>query len=147
MLLKMKKFISIMLLTLFAVGSFISTPTVYAEELQLFTKENVASMNKSELLNALQDKGLILPEDYAAHIDMAENFVYKYTLLIMEGKINANSKPFNYSQSNDLLSNLGTVLYNSGLKENAQSYTSRSYTLQNSTRMSRPRQKIFKLFL
>jgi len=133
MMLKIKKFLSVILLLLFATISFPTTLVANADEPQLLTKENVLSMNKSELLSTLEDKGLVLPEDYATHIDMAENFVYKYTPMIMEGKIDTSINLFSYDQSNEMLSNLGTILYDSGLATSKPFYAKSSYTLQDST--------------
>ncbi|MEG1772674.1 MAG: hypothetical protein RRY79_00765 [Clostridia bacterium] len=81
----------------------------------------------------MKDEGLVLPEDYATHIDMAENFVYKYTPMIIEGKIDTSINLFSYAQSNEMLNNLNTILYDSGLATKKPIYTKRAYTLKNST--------------
>lgn len=104
-------------------ASFLTT-FAYAKEAQVLTREEVLAMDKSELLTALQEEGLILPEDYAAHIEeMAENFVYQYTRKLINGEIDASYPCFNYDQSSELLSNLDSVLRNLGLVANKTSST------------------------
>lgn len=90
------------------------------EETQSLTREDLLAMDQSELLLTLTDHGLILPEDYAAHIEeMAEGFVYEYTPMIMDGEIDPSKGIFNYDQSIEMLRNLGAVLYELGLAPSA----------------------------
>lgn len=79
----------------------------YANEKNSLTKDNISTLNELELLDELFDNGLHLPEDYSSHREMAAQFVYKYTPLIIQGKIEALTLPFNYDQSNELLLGLG----------------------------------------
>lgn len=73
MLHKVKKSIAIVLAVLLVIISFTDASVVNDEELQSLTKEDILNMNKSELLNAIQNNGLILPQDYTTHINMAED--------------------------------------------------------------------------
>ena len=73
MLHKVKKSIAIVLAVLLVIISFTDASVVNAEELQSLTKEDILNMNKSALLNAIHNNGLILPQDYATHINMAED--------------------------------------------------------------------------
>ena len=68
-------------------------------------------MDQSDLLSFLQEEGLVLPEDFDVHItEMSEPFVYKYTPLILEGKIDNSIGRFNYEPSNQMLFRLYAVL-------------------------------------
>ena len=92
----------------------------YAEELPPLTKNALLAMSKSELLTTLKIYGLLLPEDYAAHPELAENFVYHYTPLIMDSTVDASSMAFSYDQSQELLINLCDVLAALGLSSETE---------------------------
>lgn len=93
---KINRYMALLLVFLLLIGT--STTIVYAEETQLLTRDEILAMNKSELLSTLKDNGLLLPEDYATHTELAENFVYKYTPLIMDGTVDPFVQMFNYDQ-------------------------------------------------
>lgn len=122
---------ALLLVFLLLIGT--STTIAYAEETQLLTRDEILAMNKSELLSTLKDNGLLLPEDYATHSDLAETFVFKYTPLIIEGTVDPTAQMFNYDQSNELLHNLGTVLTDLGLSTNSMRSIRSTYTLKNNT--------------
>lgn len=130
---KINKFLPVFALTVFASVIFSVVTTSYATESHALTEEDLLVMSKSELLETLQAEGLILPEDYATHVDMAENFVYKYTPMIIEGTINANENPFNYNHSNEMLHNLGSVLNELDFAANYTLFAQEEYTLQDNT--------------
>lgn len=131
MMLKIKRCLSLLLVFLLVIS--FSVTLVYAKESQFLTREDILAMNKSELLSTLKDKGLFLPEDYATHIELAEKFVYKYTPMILSGKIDTSIMLFNYDQSNEMLSNLSTILCDLGLTTSRMISARSNYTLQNST--------------
>lgn len=135
MMLKIKRCLSLLLVFLLVIS--FSVTLVYAKESQFLTREDILAMNKSELLSTLKDKGLLLPEDYATHIELAEKFVYKYTPMILSGKIDTSIMLFNYDQSNEMLSNLSTILCDLGLTTSRMISARSNYTLQNSTPMVR----------
>lgn len=58
---------------------------------------------------------MVLPMYYNNHRDIAENFVYKFTPLLLEGKIDASVPTFNYMSSNEMLKRLETSLIKKGL--------------------------------
>lgn len=81
-----------------------------------YSNDEILSLDKKELLETLKKDGLNLPSDFAEHKDLAENFVHKYTMLILEGKIDSSGVVFSYTQSNDLLNNLYKVLLKKKVK-------------------------------
>ena len=105
----------------------------YANEKNSLTKDNISTLNELELLDELFDNGLHLPEDYSSHREMAAQFVYKYTPLIIQGKIEALALPFNYDQSNELLLGLEGILREKGLCNESVASVQATYTLQDST--------------
>lgn len=128
---KMKKFLSLVMAFFMIISA--STTIAHAEGPQLLTKDAVLGMSKAELLLTLKDNGLLLPDDYAAHPELAENFVYKYTHLIIDGTVDSEAQMFNYAQSNELLHNLGNVLADLGMGRNSVYSTRSTYTLKNNT--------------
>lgn len=84
------------------------------------------NMEKNELLNFLLDNGLVLPDDYEQHRELAENFVQEYTPLLMNGAINPYVDVFNYSESNELIHNLSEVLCKLNLIKKQPQIMSRS---------------------
>ena len=127
----MKKYIALLMIFFMVVS--ISPTIVCAEETCALTKSDILAMGKSELLLTLKDNGLVLPEDYAAHIELAEAFVFKYTPIIIEGSSDLSDKMFNYNQSNELLSNLVGVLTGLGLVSKVAPLTRSTYTLLDNT--------------
>lgn len=127
----LKKIVALMFVFLLMFG--FSAITACAEETDSITKDDLLAMNKSELLETLVDNGLILPEDYATHRDLAESFVYEYTPLIIDGTVDADNGKFNYDQSNEMLHNLGSVLAELGFVTSNARLVRSTYTLQNST--------------
>ena len=133
-MLHMKKKLLSIVSILLSVVLFSSPAMVYAADLQALTKEEILSMDQSELLSFLQEEGLVLPEDYDVHItEMSEPFVYKYTPLILEGKIDSSVRRFNYEPSNQMLFRLYAVLDRLGLAEDHLTAPMDSYALQDST--------------
>lgn len=132
-MLKIKNLLSKMPVLILVIISLFTTVNVYAAESQILTQKYIAAMSKSELLATLKENGLILPEDYAEHIDLAENFVYEYTPMLIQGKIDPATNPFNYEQSNKMLQNLENVLYNLGLITRRSLLANSNYVLQYST--------------
>ena len=133
-MLRMKKKLLSIVSILLSVILFSSPAMVYAADLQALTKEEILSMDQSELLSFLQEEGLVLPEDYDVHItEMSEPFVYEYTPLILQGKIDSSVRRFNYEPSNQMLFRLYAVLDRLGLAENQSAVPMDSYTLQDST--------------
>ena len=100
MLCRMKKLLLLVFaLLLIPVLSFPAAAR-HAETTALL-REKILSMNPSELLSFLLEEGLVLPEDYDVHItEMSEPFVYEYTPLILQGKIDSSVRRFNYEPSN-----------------------------------------------
>lgn len=127
----MKKNLSLLLVFLMIISPIAMISR--AEETRGLSKEDVLEMSKSELLSTLTDNGLVLPEDYATHSDLAENFVYEYTPLIIEGTVDPAVQMFNYDQSNELLRNLGEVLTDLGMNTNSARSIRSTYTLQDNT--------------
>ncbi len=127
----MNKYLSLLLAFLMIIGY--PATIVHAEETRILTKNDILEMSKSELLSTLKDNGLILTEDYATHNELAENFVFKYTPMVMDGTVDSSIEMFNYVQSNELLSNLGNVLEGMGLTANEARSVRSTYTLQDST--------------
>ena len=133
-MLHMKKKLLSIVSILLSVLLFSSPAMVYAADSQALTKEEILSMDQSELLSFLQEEGLVLPEDYDVHItEMSEPFVYEYTPLILQGKIDSSVRRFNYEPSNQMLFRLYAVLDRLGLAENQSAVPMDSYTLQDST--------------
>lgn len=127
-MLKIKKLVSLLMVLLLVIS--VPTIMVRAEEVRLITREDLLEMDKLTLLSTLMDNGLTLPEDYAEHIEIAESFVYEYTPMIMDGKVDPSIELFNYDQSNELLSDLGTVLCNMGVVQSSRINARSTYTLQ-----------------
>ena len=133
-MLHMKKKLLSIVSILLSIVLFSSSAMVYAADSQALTKEEILSMDQSELLSFLLEEGLVLPEDYDVHItEMSEPFVYKYTPLILEGKIDSSVRRFNYEPSNQMLFRLYAVLDRLGLAENQSAVPMDSYALQDST--------------
>ncbi len=126
-----KRCMSLVLVFLFLLSS--PATIAHAEEAQLLTRDDILEMSKSELLSTLKDNGLLLPEDYATHTELAENFVFKHTPLIIEGTVDSDTHLFNYDQSNEMLSNPGITLADLGLVTNSARLVRSTYTLQKST--------------
>ncbi len=131
-LINLKKWIPMSLLMFFLVMSFLPAQKVSAEEVSL-SKETVLSLEKSALLDVLQEKGLILPEDYENHREMAEKFVSKYTPLILEGQIDPQLERFNYSQSNQMMKSLGDTIESMGFEIESSPESAAAYKLKDST--------------
>lgn len=104
-------------------------PAVYAQGNDLVTKEAILSLDSANLLKTLEVNGMQLPSDYQQHRDMAQSFVSNYVPLLIEGKVNPYVAPFNYDQSNQMLSELTRIL----TKMNVLHAEPFRYTLQNST--------------
>ena len=133
-MLHMKKKLLSIVSILLSIVLFSSPAMVYAADSQALTKEEILSMDQSDLLSFLQEEGLVLPEDYDVHItEMSEPFVYEYTPLILEGKIDSSVRRFNYEPSNQMLFRLYAVLDRLGLAENQSAVPMDSYALQDST--------------
>ena len=128
MILKMKKVVSMLLIILLVI--YFPTYTTHAKETESLTSENLLTLDKTELLSVLLDKGLILTEYYSEYIEVAEGFVYDYTPMIISGELDISHKPFNYDQSNEMLFNLYTVLYDLGLVTGNSINSRSTYTLQ-----------------
>lgn len=105
-----KKSMLILLSTMLVILLAITPISVQAEEYVTSSIETVLSMGKTELLNTLLDKGLVLPRDYEDNRDLAQHFAYKYTPLIINGEVNSNMPIFNAKQSNEMLKNLASTL-------------------------------------
>lgn len=133
-MLHMKKKLLSIVSILLSIVLFSSSAMVYAADSQALTKEEILSMDQSELLSFLLEEGLVLPEDYDVHItEMSEPFVYEYTPLILQGKIDNSIGRFNYEPSNQMLFRLYAVLDRLGLAEDHLTAPMDSYTLQDST--------------
>jgi len=133
MLKQSKKWSSIFLVVLLGIMSLMMSLAVYAQEQLPLSEEVILNMESSELLDALLDRGLVLPKDYDSSRDLAEHFVYKYTSMIINGKINPCIQVFNAKQSNQMLNNLAITLDSmSVFKLEREPYFSR-YTLKHST--------------
>ena len=127
-MLKMKKFVAL-LMVLVLVAS-VPAIRVHAKGTCLITREDLLGMDRLTLLSTLIDNGLTLPEDFEEHIEIAEGFVFEYTPMIMDGRVDPSIELFNYNQSNELLSNLGTVLSNMGMVQSSGINARSTYTLQ-----------------
>lgn len=80
---------------------------------QPLTRDVLLAMDRSELLSALEDKGLLLPEDFAANREETEILIKYFTPRIMENKHKlASLSFFSDSQFKELLINLSAVLEN-----------------------------------
>lgn len=105
----------------------------YADDLKM-TENTILNLEKSELLEYLQNEGLVLPEYYDKHKDIAENFVSDFTPLILNGKIDTSVSSFNLQASNEMLKNLEAVLIKKGLLNGTkiESFATTRYKLKHS---------------
>ena len=118
-MLRMKKKLLSIVSILLSVILFSSPAMVYAADLQALTKEEILSMDQSELLSFLQEEGLVLPEDYDVHItEMSEPFVYNKTPLILEGQLDDSNRPYSYTPSNQMLFRIYAIYEKLGVIEN-----------------------------
>lgn len=132
MLKQRKKLISIFILILIILIAR-NSQFVQANEFSITEKEAIINMEKTELLNTLKSKGLVLPNDYANNKDLAQYFVYKYTPLIINGEINPYMPVFNANQSNEMLKNLASTLESMNVIKLEYLPSPSRYSLQNST--------------
>ena len=118
-MLRMKKKLLSIVSILLSVILFSSPAMVYAADLQALTKEEILSMDQSELLSFLQEEGLVLPEDYDVHItEMSEPFVYSQTPYILKGQLDDSYGRYGYEPSNQLMFRMYAIYEKLGVIEN-----------------------------
>lgn len=74
------------------------------------TKEELLKLNGEELLSFLEKAGLVLPNDFASHREMAVSFVEMYVPEILNSQNSTTAIPLNYTQSVQLFQNLKETL-------------------------------------
>ena len=76
------------ILSLFMIGLLLvmCMPQKSYANVSKLTKETILSLEKDKLLDCLRDEGLVLPQYYENHKEVAEKFVSYFTPLILNGK-------------------------------------------------------------
>ena len=131
-----KKIMSVCLLVFIAILGIFSIMPVSAknnDNSPKITKNEVLEMNAKDLLTVLENNGLVVPKNYSVDNELVESFVYEYTPKIIRGEINPTVGTFGYSKNNELLYNLGSVLFDLNLIDNNSIHTLAAYKLKDST--------------
>lgn len=89
-------------------------------------------MGKSQLFDKLRKDGLVLPSFFNEHKDIAEDFVYEFTPMLLSGQADASVCTFGNWQTYEMLVNLDFILRKQGLLRDSLSEKLR-FSLKNST--------------
>ena len=125
------------ILSLFMIGLLLvmCMPQKSYANVSKLTKETILSLEKDKLLDCLRDEGLVLPQYYENHKEVAEKFVSYFTPLILNGKIDTSVRVFNLQDSNEMLKNLEAILIKKGLinRTRIKTFATNKYKLKDST--------------
>jgi len=113
MLLKFKKYIFFLMLVFLIITLF--PKQNYASESNPSLRLELLSMSKSRLFNKLRKDGLVLPSFFNEHKDIAEDFVYEFTPMLLSGQADASVCTFGNWQTYEMLVNLDLTLRKQGL--------------------------------
>ena len=130
MLLKFKKYIFFLMLVFLIITLF--PKQNYAGESNPRLRLELLSMDKSRLFNELRKEGLVLPSFFNEHRDIAEDFVYEFTPMLLSGQADASVCTFGNWQTYEMLVNLDLTLRKQGLLGDSLS-EKLSFSLKNST--------------
>ena len=87
----------------------------YASESNPRLRLELLSMGKSQLFSKLRKDGLVLPSFFNEHQDIAEDFVYEFTPMLLSGQADASVCTFGNWQTYEMLVNLDLTLRKQGL--------------------------------
>lgn len=113
MLLKFKKYIFFLMLVFLIITLF--PKQNYASESNPSLRLELLSMGKSQLFDKLRKDGLVLPSFFNEHKDIAEDFVYEFTPMLLSGQADASVCTFGNWQTYEMLVNLDLTLRKQGL--------------------------------
>lgn len=113
MLLKFKKFLFLLIIAFLIITLF--PKQNYASESNPSLRLELLSMSKSRLFNKLRKDGLVLPSFFNEHQDIAEDFVYEFTPMLLSGQADASVCTFGNWQTYEMLVNLDLTLRKQGL--------------------------------
>jgi len=113
MLLKFKKFLFLLIIAFLIITLF--PKQNYASESNPSLRLELLSMGKSQLFNKLRKDGLVLPSFFNEHKDIAEDFVYEFTPMLLSGQADASVCTFGNWQTYEMLVNLDLTLRKQGL--------------------------------
>ena len=113
MLLKFKKFLFLLIIAFLIITLF--PKQNYASESNPSLRLELLSMGKSQLFNKLRKDGLVLPSFFNEHKDIAEDFVYEFTPMLLSGQADASVCTFGNWQTYEMLVNLDFILRKQGL--------------------------------
>lgn len=130
MLLKFKKFLFFLMLVFLIITLF--PKQNYASKSNPSLRLELLSMDKSRLFNKLRKDGLVLPSFFNEHKDIAEDFVYEFTPMLLSGQADASVCTFGNWQTYEMLVNLDFILRKQGLLRDNLSEKF-SFSLKNST--------------
>ena len=130
MLLKFKKYIFFLMLVFLIITLF--PKQNYASESNPSLRLELLSMGKSQLFDKLRKDGLVLPSFFNEHKDIAEDFVYEFTPMLLSGQADASVCTFGNWQTYEMLVNLDFTLRKQGLLRDSLSEKF-SFSLKNST--------------
>lgn len=130
MLLKFKKYIFFLMLVFLIITLF--PKQNYASKSDPSLRLELLSMGKSQLFNKLRKDGLVLPSFFNEHKDIAEDFVYEFTPMLLSGQADASVCTFGNWQTYEMLVNLDFILRKQGLLRDSLSEKLR-FSLKNST--------------
>jgi len=130
MLLKFKKFLFLLIIAFLIITLF--PKQNYASESNLSLRLELLSMGKSQLFDKLRKDGLVLPSFFNEHKDIAEDFVYEFTPMLLSGQADASVCTFGNWQTYEMLVNLDLTLRKQGLLRDNLSEKF-SFSLKNST--------------
>ena len=130
MLLKFKKFLFLLIIAFLIITLF--PKQNYASEYNPSLRLELLSMGKSQLFDKLRKDGLVLPSFFNEHKDIAEDFVYEFTPMLLSGQADASVCTFGNWQTYEMLVNLDLTLRKQGLlRDNLPEKF--SFSLKNST--------------
>ena len=130
MLLKFKKFLFLLIIAFLIITLF--PKQNYASESNPSLRLELLSMGKSQLFDKLRKDGLVLPSFFNEHKDIAEDFVYEFTPMLLSGQADASVCTFGNWQTYEMLVNLDLTLRKQGLLRDNLSEKF-SFSLKNST--------------
>ena len=113
MLLKFKKYLFLLIIAFLIITLF--PKQNYASESNPSLRLELLSMSKSRLFNKLRKDGLVLPSFFNEHQDIAEDFVYEFTPMLLSGQADASVCTFGNWQTYEMLVNLDFTLRKQGL--------------------------------
>jgi len=113
MLLKFKKFLFLLIIAFLIITLF--PKQNYASESNPSLRLELLSMGKSQLFDKLRKDGLVLPSFFNEHKEIAEDFVYEFTPMLLSGQADASVCTFGNWQTYEMLVNLDLTLRKQGL--------------------------------